>query len=190
MGHPDYEPERREHRTIEHTTPLWRVAAVALAAGSVAALGFWLERVGHADDFATVLVVTAAYSLGFWARKRPDRLQARFGPFGKIATAIRESLEDIREYVYRRPLRVGVAIAAGYGIGIVIAKTVVTAVLGSLYSWELAVAFGAAVGAVAAAPHLFRQLGQRLSGPPEDPPDPPDEDDRDDRDDERGRDDD
>lgn len=161
--------EQTRHTTVEHTTPLWRVLAVALAAGSITALGFYLQKVGHADDFATVLVVTGAYSIAFWARKRPDRLRARFGPFGKIADAIRESLDDIREYVHEQPMRVGVAIAVAYGVAIVIAKGAVVAVLGSIYSWELAVAAGCVIGAVAAAPQLFAQLGQRLSGPPDQP---------------------
>lgn len=161
--------EHRRHTTVEHTTPLWRVLAVALAAGGITALGFYLQKVGHADDFATVLVVTAAYSIAFWARKRPDRLRARFGPFGKIADAIRESLDDIREYVHEQPMQIGVTIAISYGVAIVIAKAVVVAVLGSIYSWELAVAAGCVIGAVAAAPQLFSQLGQRLTGTSDEP---------------------
>lgn len=161
--------EHREYKTVEHTTPLWRVAAVALIAGSVAALGFWLDRVGLGEDFATVVVVTAVYSTIYWARKRPDRLRRRFGPFGKIADAIRESLDDINQYIYERPMRVGIIFAASYGVALVLAKSVVVALLGALYSWELALALGCLVGAIAAAPHLFRALGDRIAGPPEYP---------------------
>lgn len=164
-----------EHTTVEHTSPIWRVAAVALTAGFVAALGFWLDRIGLGQDFATIVVVTAVYSTIYWARKRPDRLRRRFGPFGKIADAIRESLDDINQYIFDRPMRVGIVFAASYGIALVLAKHVVVAILGALYSWELALALGCIVGAVAAAPHLFRSLGDRIAGPPE-RRDEPDED--------------
>lgn len=168
-----------KHITQEHTTPLWRVLAVALCAGSIAALGFYLQRVGHADDFATVIVIAFAFTVSFWAHKRPDQVSLRFGPFSKIANAIVESQDDLRKWVLARPLRVGFALAVGYGIVIVIAKSVVVTILGSLYSWELAVALGAAIGAVAAAPHLFRGLADRLSGPPEYPDEEEYEEDRD-----------
>lgn len=154
-----------EHTTVEHTTPIWRVAAIVLCAASVAFLGFYLEKVGHADDFATVAVVAVFFTVKHWARRRPDRVALRTGPFAKIALAIRESEEEIRAWTYDRPLRVGFAIAVGYGIAVVIAKTVVVALLAGIYSWELAVALGAAIGAVAAAPRLFSAALRTLSGP-------------------------
>lgn len=162
---------RTDRGAEEPTAPLWRVAAVMLVAGSIAALGFYLQRIGHADDFATVVVIATAYTVMFWARKRPDRVRARFGPFGKIADAIRESSDDIREYVYARPLRVGIIIAVGYGIAVVIGKSLVVGAMQNLYSWELAIAVGAAIGAVAAAPGLFRAALAKVAEPI--PPTPP-----------------
>ena len=156
---------RMDRGSEEPTAPLWRVAAVMLVAGSIAALGFYLQRIGHADDFATVVVIATAYTVMFWARKRPDRVRARFGPFGKIADAIRESSDDIREYVYARPLRVGIVIAIGYGIAVVIGKHLVVGAMQNLYSWELAIAVGAAIGAVAAAPGLFRAALAKVAEP-------------------------
>lgn len=166
--------ESRDGRrtVVEHTSPIWRVLSVALAAGAVAAIGYYLQEIGRAADFATVLVVTLFFSVGFWARKRPDKLRARFGPFGRIANAVRESGDDIRQYVYDRPLRVGVALAACYGVAVVIAKSVVVALLAALYSPSIAVALGCAVGAAVAAPEFFASLLRRLALPPEEDPDP------------------
>ena len=64
-------------------------SASAAACGAVAAFAYYLNAIHHADDFATVAVVTAGYTISFWARKRPDRMARRFGVFGRIATAIR-----------------------------------------------------------------------------------------------------
>ena len=166
MDQRNYPPpgqDRSQYNTVEHTTPLWRVVAVVLSAASLAALGFYLERVGHADDFATILVITVVFSISFWAHKRPDRVRQRFGPFGRIADAVRESGDDIRQYIYDRPMRVGFAIAVFYGVCVVLAKYAVVAVLQNLYSWELAVALGAGIGAVAAFPSLFRRAFDMLS---------------------------
>lgn len=195
------QPERH-HTTVEHTSPLWRLIGVASAFGAIAALGFYFEHVGLGDEFATVAVITVFFSLGYWADKRPDRMRRRFGPFGKIAEAVRESRGDLRRYVYDRPLRVGVMIAVGYGIVIVLSKSAVVAFLGAIYSWHLAVALGAAIGAVVIAPRLFGDLVRRVSEGPqdyeqywddaladdglEDPAEDPGEDSEDDRDD-RGR---
>lgn len=198
MDQREYEPEHRTHTTVEHTSPLWRLIGVASAFGAIAALGFYFEHVGLGDEFATVAVVTVFFSLGYWADKRPDRLRRRFGPFAKIAEAVRESRGDLRRYVYDRPLRVGVAFAASYGVAIVLSKSAVVALLSAIYSWHLAVALGAAIGAVVIAPRLFGDLVRRVSEGPrdyeqyrddaldeEDPEDP--EEDLDDRDDDRGR---
>ena len=155
------------HVRVEHTTPLWRVGAVMLFSGSIALVGFWLQRIGHAEDFATVAVITAAFTVGFWARKRPDQVEKRFGPFGKIANAVRESADDIRKFVYERPLRVGVCIALCYGIAVVIAKYAVLSLMGNFYSWELAAALGLAIGALVMAPEFFEGVRSKVSIPHE-----------------------
>ena len=143
---------------IETTTPIWRVVAVVLAAGAIAAIGLWVQDLEIAEEFATIAVITIGFTISFWARKRPDKLRARFGPFGKIANAARESIDDIQQWVYNRPLRVGALIAVGYGIIVVIAKTILIAVMQSLYSWYLTVAVGAIIASIVAAPHLWRDL--------------------------------
>jgi hypothetical protein len=102
--------------------------------------------------------------VSFWARQRPDRVQRRFGPFGKIASAIRDSQDDLRRWVYCQPMRAGVLIAVGYGIAVVIGKHVVIALVHGLWSPWLAVAVGAGIGAVVAAPRMFVELGHRLIG--------------------------
>jgi hypothetical protein len=119
---------------VEVSTPLWRVFAVICTAAAIAALAYYLNAVHHADDFATVAVITAAYTVSFWARQRPDRVQRRFGPFGKIATAIRDSQDDLRTWVYHQPMRAGVLIAVGYGIAVVIGKHLVIALVHGLWS--------------------------------------------------------
>jgi len=50
------------------------------------------------------------------ASVRPGRPALR--PFGRIATAIRDSQDDLRRWVYNQPLRAGALIAAGYGIAV------------------------------------------------------------------------
>lgn len=164
---------RTERTVVEHTSPIWRLVTVSLISASIAAFGFYCQRVGRADDFATILVITLFFGASFWARKRPDQVQTRFGPFAKIALAVRESADDVRQFVYERPLRVGFAIAAGYGIAVVLAKYAVVAILQALYSWELAVAFGAAVGAVAVGGDIIRRAGGSLFGGGAPPPPAP-----------------
>ena len=136
-----------------------------LFSGSVALIGFWLQRIGHAEDFATVAVIAAAFTIGFWARKRPDQVQRRFGPFGKIANAVRESADDIRKFVYDRPLRVGFCIAVLYGVAVVVAKYAVLNLMENFYSWELAGALGAAIGALVMAPDFFEGVREKLAVP-------------------------
>lgn len=175
MQHQDERREERRdtHQRIEYTSPIWRVLAIALAAGSVVALGFWAQNIGHADDFATIIVITVVFSVGYWADKRPDRMRLRLGPFSKIAEAVRESRGDLRKWVYEKPLRVGVGLAVLYGVAIVAAKSAVVALMTGLYSWYLAVAVGAAVAAVAAAPHLFTQARDWIAGPQDEPAEEP-----------------
>lgn len=155
--------DRHRREIVEHTSPIWRVLAVALAAGAAAALGYYFQLIGFADQFATVLVVTIFFTISFWARKRPDRFKARFGPFGRIADAIRESGDEIRTYVYNRPLRVGMIIAGCYGMALVIAKSLVVALLTNVYAWPLAAAVGCAVAALVAAPEFFSSVFSRMS---------------------------
>lgn len=165
MAHPQPWPEPApSDRTIhvETTTPLWRLVAVASACAAIAALAYYLNAIHHADDVATVAVITAGYTATFWAAKRPQQFAGRFGPFGKIATAVRESQTDIRDWVMDRPLRAGALIAASYGVVVVLAKHLVIAVMRSLWSPWLAIAAGAAGAAVAVAPEMLRQLGRRV----------------------------
>jgi hypothetical protein len=132
--------------------------------GAIAALPCYLNAVHHADDFATVAVITAAYTVSFWVRQRPDRVQRRFGSFGKIATAIRDSQDDLRSWVYRQPLRAGVLIAVSYGIAVVIGKHVVIALVHGLWAPWPAVVVGGAIGAVVATPRMFTDPGRRPVG--------------------------
>jgi hypothetical protein len=121
-----------EKQVIEHTTPVWRVVAVVAAAVGIAAFGRYIDEIGYAHQFATITVITIGFTISFWAKKRPDRVQARFGPFAKIANAIRESIDDIERWVYERPLRVGALIAVGYGILVVLAQALLVFLLRSL----------------------------------------------------------
>lgn len=148
---------------VEVTSPLWRVVAVAGLCGAVAALAFYLNAVHHGDDVATVAVITGCYTVSFWARTRPDRVQRRFGPFGRIARAITESQDEVRAWVYRQPLKAGAGIAVAYGIAVVIAKHLVLLAVAGLWSPWLAVAAGAAIGAIAAAPGLFSGAARRMT---------------------------
>ena len=159
------ETRKPDKQIVEHTSPVWRVAGVALAFGAIAAMGYYFQTIGFVDEFATVAVITFFFSISYWARNRPDRVRRTFGPFAKIALAIRESSEDINRYVREKPLRVGVVIAAGYGVAVVIAKTLVVAVLQNVYAWPLAVAGGAAIGAAVAAPEFFGGIFKRLQVP-------------------------
>lgn len=149
---------------VEVSTPLWRVIAVIAFSGAIAALAYYLNAIHHADDAATIAVITAAYTISFWARKRPDQLTRRFGPFGKIAAAIRESQDDLQRWVHSKPLRAGALIAVGYGVAVVIAKHAVITVIHAMWSPWLAVAIGAGVGAIVAAPRMFTDLARRLAG--------------------------
>lgn len=142
--------------------PLWRLVGVVCAFGALAALGYWLNIVDHVDDFATIASVALVYTLGFWADKRPDKVQLRFGPFSKIAIAIRDSRHDIQKWVYDRPLIAGFAVAVVYGVLLVLLKIGLMAGIRSLSSPWLAVAVGGAIGAVVVAPQFFGSLGRRL----------------------------
>ena len=156
--------DRHRREIVEHTTPVWRVLGVGLTAGAIVVLGFYLEQVGFADEFSTVAAVAVLFTLKFYVHKRPDRVRLRAGPFGKVADALRESLDDINEWVLERPLRVGFVIAVFYGIGLVIVKSLILVVVTSVYDWRLAAFVGLLIGAAAAAPQLFSAAGQRLSG--------------------------
>lgn len=155
--------------TVVHTHPGWRVLSVGLAAGAAVAGSLYLAEIGHADDVATVVVIMAVYSISHWARRRPDRLSARVGPFGKIARAVVESQDDLTSWALAKPLRVGLLLGAGYGTAVVLAKSAVAAVVAGLWSWQLAVAVGCAVAAVVAAPELIGGLVRRVAGTPDAP---------------------
>lgn len=95
---------------------------------------------------------------GFWAARRSDRVDAKFGPFSRIAVAVRESQGDIRPWVQNRTLLAGVMVAICYGIGLVLVKRAVLSGLRMLWSPWLAVAGGCVVGALLVAPEFWRQL--------------------------------
>lgn len=157
------EPHERVTR-VEHTTPLWRLLGVLALFGALGAIGHYLDVVGHVEDFSTVLVITVAFTVSFWAHKHPRRLEERLGPFGKIGAAIAESQDDLRTWVHERTLLAGALIAVCYGVLVVIAKHVVVYFLTALYNPWLAVAGGLAVGAAVIAPELFRAIGRSISG--------------------------
>lgn len=144
------------HTVVTHTSPIWRLVTVALVAGSIVAFGRYAQEIGRLEDFATVFVIAAAFTVSFWARKRPDQVVRSFGPFGKVANAVRESADDIRDYVYSRPVRVGICIAISWGIIVVLGKYAVVAVVQNLYSWELILSFALLVGALASGGDLIR----------------------------------
>lgn len=165
------EPRRTYHEerhTVDYTGPLTRLAGVAGAVAGIVLLGFYLERVGLGDEFGTFAVVTIAFSIGYWADKRPDKMRRRAGTFWRFADAARESREDIRRFTYRRPFRVAVGISALYAIAIVLAKSGVVALLSALYDWRLAAAVGAIVGAFVVAPQFFSDIWGRISQGPSD----------------------
>ena len=148
---------------VEHITPLWKLLGVIAAFGCLAALGHYLDVIGHAEDLATVAVITIAYTISFWARRHPGRLEARLGPFGRIGRAIAESQDDLRRWVHERTLLAGVLIATLYGVGVVIGKHIILYVMAVLYSPWLAIAGGCAVGALVISPELWRSISRRLS---------------------------
>lgn len=155
-------PQQPVSYRVETTGPLWRLIAVILGAGAVAALGFYVREVGMVDDFATVAVIALGFSVQFWAKKRPDRVRARLGPFARVGLAVRESAEDIERWVYARPFLAGVMVAVVYGVIVVILKHALVMALQSLYSWYLTVAIGAIIGAWTAAPHMYSAMAQRM----------------------------
>src|SRR5690606_6859147 len=91
--------------------------------------------------------------------------ERKFGPFGRIAIAIRDSQDDLRRWVHSRPLLAGATIAACYGIAVVMAEHGVMIAMAALWSPWLAVAAGLAVGAVVASPQTFRAIARRLGTP-------------------------
>lgn len=153
-----------QRTVVEHSTPLWRLVGVISAFGAIAAAGYYLNVVGRIDDAATILVITTAYTVTFWARRQPAKLEARLGPFGRIGRAISESQQDITRWVNERTLLAGVLIALGYGIAVVIGKHLFAAVLSTLYSPWLAAALGLAVGAAVVSPELWRGWRRRITG--------------------------
>ncbi|HEX6514903.1 MAG TPA: hypothetical protein VF049_04980 [Nocardioidaceae bacterium] len=162
---PEVQPYLRvEHRhSVEHSTPVWRLIGVVAAFGALGALGHYLDVGGHVEDAATLISVVIVFTVGFWAQRRPEQVQARFGPFGRIAQAIQESRADITRWVQERTLLAGVLVATAYGIGLIIVKHIVTAALRAAWSPWLAVAGGCIVGAAVVAPEMWRALGRGMT---------------------------
>lgn len=150
---------RVDHRhTVEHMTPIWRLVAVVAMFGGLGAIGHYLDVIGHAEDAATILSVAIVYTLSFWAARRPESVDAKFGPFSKIAAAVRESQGDIRQWVQNRTLVAGVMVAVCYGVGLVIIKHAVLTGLRTLWSPWIAVAGGCIIGALVVAPEFWRSV--------------------------------
>lgn len=145
--------------TLNVTSPIYRILAGLLASVSVFALGYYLNDVGLISEFSTIVVIAAFFSVNYWAHhRRPEEFQAKFGPFSKIAVATRDSIDDIRVWAFSRPWKAAIPIGVFQGLLVVLAKTILSAVFIALYSWELAVAVGAIVGALLAAPELFKSM--------------------------------
>lgn len=134
------------------------------AFGAITCGAYALDVLGRVDDAATILVITAVYTLTFWANRRPAQFAARFGPFSRIAEAVRQSQADIAEWVRERTLLAGGLVAVGYGIAVVIGKHIVAAGITAISTPWLAAAIGLAIGAVVVAPDLWRSLLGRIRG--------------------------
>ena len=160
---------RRE--IVEHTSPAWRLLAVGLFFGGLF-FGGWAARIFQLEEeFSTFFVITFFVAIGFWARKRPDKLTRRFGPFGKVARALQESADDIRASIYSRSIHYGVLFGAAYAVVVIVSKELVLAVVSSLYAWQILAMAGCLVAAVVVAPQFVSAVGQRISIPDEDYPD-------------------
>lgn len=144
--------------------PLWRLAGVVAFFGGLGCLGYALGATGHADDAATVLVVTVAGTFMFWLNRKPKRLQTRLGPLGAHVPPLLDAKEKLDAFVRRRTVLAGLVVFACWGIVLVLATHLVVAALDSLASVWIAAALGATVGLVVVAPELWRQSVHRLRG--------------------------
>ncbi|WP_185972426.1 hypothetical protein [Georgenia yuyongxinii] len=139
--------------------------ATLLAGGAVAALAYYVNVQNLVDEFATVAAAATFFSIGFWARKRPDQLRARLGVFGRIGDAARESQGEINAWVHAQSLRVGLLLGLGYGIAIVLLKAAIVSVVAAFSSVWIAVAVGAAVASLVTAPELWKAARSRAALP-------------------------
>lgn len=156
-------------RIVEHTSPAWRLTAVGLFFGGLF-FGGWAARIFQLEEeFSTFFVITFLVAIGFWARKRPDKLQRRFGPFGKVARALQESADDIRASIYSRSIYYGVIFGAAYALLVIVLKEVVLAVVTSLYAWQILAMVACLVASGVVAPQFLSAAAKRLSIPDEDP---------------------
>ncbi len=152
-----------ERSIVEHTSPVWRLAGVVLASGAVVALGYYFRQVDLERAFATVAAVTLVGAVKHWARRRPDQMRLRLGPFDEVGEAAVRSADRIGAWALERSMTVGLIIYACYGVGLVVLQAVIVAALANLYAWPLAVAVGCAVAAYVAAPEFFASIARRVS---------------------------
>lgn len=163
------ERDRYQRQTIDYTSPAWRLLAVGLFFGGLF-FGGWAARIlGLVDQFSTFFVLTAFTAFLFWAKKRPDKLRRRFGAFGKVAIAIQESADDIRQSIYSRSIYYGILFGMGYAVVVIAVKTLVVAVATSLYAWQITAMAGCLVAAAVVAPQFVSSVARHVSLPDEDP---------------------
>lgn len=156
---------RYQKQLVDYTSPAWRLLAVTLFFGGVFFFGWAAKIFSLVDQFATFFVITGFFTAAFWAKKRPDKLRRRFGAFGRIALAIQESADEIRETIYSRTIYYGVLIGAGYALLVIVARSLVVAVVMSIYAWQIVAAAGCIVAAVVVAPQFFSAAAKRISVP-------------------------
>lgn len=162
--------DRYQRQIVEHTSPAWRLTAVALVFGGLFFFG-WAARIFRLEEqFSMFFVITLFTAALFWAKKRPDRLKRRFGAFGKVALAIQESADDIRASVYSRSVYYGILFGMGYAVLVIVSKELVLVVVTSLYAWQIVAAIGCIVAAVVTAPQFFSAAAKRMSVSDEDYP--------------------
>src|SRR5690625_3541227 len=94
------------------TPPVWRLIALLLMGGGLRLLGRraapW--RAAALYFVRTRLAAAMFFGIGFWARRRPDKLAIRLGAFAKIGDAVKESADDISDLVHRQTMKVGIAV--------------------------------------------------------------------------------
>src|SRR5581483_8970996 len=78
-------PTVNQHVTLENITPVSRILAIIFAGGAVLAIAAYLAHIGLGQHVASVVTMASLISFGYWARRRADQVEFRFGPFSKIA---------------------------------------------------------------------------------------------------------
>src|SRR5699024_5558631 len=108
------------------TPPVWRLIALLLMGGGLILLGRWAGLWSDAtlDFVSTMLAAAMFFGIGFWARRRPDKLAIRLGAFAKIGDAVKESADDISDLVHRQTMKVGIAVGLIYGAGVATGRIV------------------------------------------------------------------